>query len=157
MRTASTTPRALCPSTDSAFRKLRTPSPGTGRDAVRYRAVCSWMPMAHRIASRWGTETLNGRSALSMDAERPDCGRTSLADQLGVWDRAFDVAVDREAVTPGPKALPERELTVPYLRFFRDRSQVDIAEVLGISRMHVSRLLRRSCAHVRVSVFAESA
>ncbi|MFH8755827.1 SigB/SigF/SigG family RNA polymerase sigma factor [Streptomyces atroolivaceus] len=265
MDTAPTTPPAraaragLCPSTDAAFRKLRTLPPGPERDTLRDETVCSWLPMAHRVASRFryrgesmddlrqvaaiglvkavdrydpsrgkafetyavptmtgelkrhfrdhtwdvhvprrvqdlrnrvrasrrslaqvnggglpcyadiaadtgldeddvrlGMEALNGYSALSLDAEPPGKEGTSLADRLGVRDRALDVAVDREAVKPGLRALPERERTVLYLRYFRDMSQVSIAEVLGISQMHVSRLLRQSCEHVRASVLVET-
>lgn len=106
---------------------------------------------------RLGMEALHGYSALSLDADPSGDGGISLADRLGVCDRALDVAVDREAVKPSLKALPERERTVLYLRFFRDMSQARIAEVLGISQMHVSRLLRQSCAQVRAAALAESA
>ena len=42
------------------------------------------------------------------------------------------------------EALPEREREIVRLRFYEEMSQVDIAEVVGVSQMHVSRLLRRA-------------
>jgi RNA polymerase sigma-B factor len=45
--------------------------------------------------------------------------------------------------------LPEREREILYLRFFRDRTQTEIAEIIGVSQVHVSRLLRASMASLR--------
>jgi RNA polymerase sigma-B factor len=47
------------------------------------------------------------------------------------------------------KKLPDRERTILYLRFFKGLTQSEIAERLGISQMHVSRLLNRTLAHLR--------
>ncbi|MFE7459662.1 SigB/SigF/SigG family RNA polymerase sigma factor [Streptomyces sp. NPDC057554] len=97
-----------------------------------------------------GLEALESYSALSLDAEPAGAdGGTTLADRLGSCDRALDVAVDREAAKPGLRKLPERERTILYLRYFHDMTQVGIAELLGISQMHVSRLISQSCARVR--------
>ncbi|WP_413803534.1 sigma factor-like helix-turn-helix DNA-binding protein [Streptomyces iranensis] len=66
-------------------------------------------------------------------------------------DRSPTVAqVAREAVKPCPHRPPERE--IPYLRFFRDMTQAHIAEQLGISQMHVSRLISRSCRTIREQI-----
>jgi RNA polymerase sigma-B factor len=46
--------------------------------------------------------------------------------------------------------LPERERQIVYLRFFRDRTQTEIAEIVGVSQVHVSRLLRASIASLRL-------
>ncbi|MEW2070967.1 SigB/SigF/SigG family RNA polymerase sigma factor [Streptomyces sp. NPDC007346] len=104
-----------------------------------------------------GLEALESYSALSLDAgpAGPDAGGT-LADRLGSCDHALDVAVDREAVKPGLRELPERERTILYLRYFRDMTQVGIAEHLGISQMHVSRLISRSCERVRAGALKEA-
>lgn len=50
------------------------------------------------------------------------------------------------------RALPERERLILYLRFYEDRTQTEIAEHVGISQMHVSRLLRRSLSALRGKV-----
>ncbi|MFE3471441.1 RNA polymerase sigma factor SigF [Streptomyces bacillaris] len=104
-----------------------------------------------------GLEALESYSALSLDAEPAgvDSGAT-LADRLGSWDHALDVAVDREAAKPGLRRLPERERTILYLRYFRDMTQLGIAEHLGISQMHVSRLISQSCARVRAGALKET-
>jgi RNA polymerase sigma-B factor len=97
-----------------------------------------------------GMEALDSFSALSLDAEMSsgDDGY-SLADTLGAPDAAYDVVVDREAVKQGLRRLPERERAILYMRFFEDMTQNRIADRLGISQMHVSRLISRSCARVR--------
>lgn len=51
--------------------------------------------------------------------------------------------------------LPERERAVLYMRFFEDMTQSRIGEKLGISQMHVSRLISRSCARVRKGALAQ--
>ncbi|MFF9157261.1 SigB/SigF/SigG family RNA polymerase sigma factor [Streptomyces sp. NPDC014846] len=97
-----------------------------------------------------GMEALESFSTLSLDAELSsgDDGY-SLADTLGASDTSFDVVVDREAAKEGLRRLPERERAILYMRFFEDMTQSRIADQLGISQMHVSRLISRSCARVR--------
>ncbi|MFE1461902.1 RNA polymerase sigma factor SigF [Streptomyces nigra] len=102
---------------------------------------------------RVGQEALESFTALSLDAELPgsDDGY-SLSDALGSVDPALDTVVDREAVAPRLAALPERERAILYMRFFGDMTQSRIAEQLGISQMHVSRLINRCCSRVRDQV-----
>ncbi|WP_329213403.1 SigB/SigF/SigG family RNA polymerase sigma factor [Streptomyces sp. NBC_01485] len=97
-----------------------------------------------------GLEALESFSTLSLDAELPagDDGY-SLADTLGGPDSSFDIVVDRESAKEGLRRLPERERTILYMRFFEDMTQSKIADRLGISQMHVSRLINRSCERVR--------
>jgi RNA polymerase sigma-B factor len=66
-----------------------------------------------------------------------------------VVDRGFDDVVDRRAVQVLLEGLPERERTIVELRFFEELSQSDIAERVGVSQMHVSRLLRRALEQLR--------
>ena len=61
----------------------------------------------------------------------------------------FGHAIDSHVVEPLLMRLPEREREIVRLRFFEDRSQAEIAEAMGISQMHVSRLLRRSIELMR--------
>lgn len=65
-------------------------------------------------------------------------------EQAGVWASAIDHI----------KGLPERQQAIIVLRFFDDKSQTEIAEEMGMSQMHVSRLLRRSIADLRTKVDA---
>ncbi|MEU3659931.1 RNA polymerase sigma factor SigF [Streptomyces sp. NPDC032940] len=107
---------------------------------------------------REGMEALESFTALSLDAEVPgsDDGY-SLVDGLGAPDPALDTVVDREAVRERLAALPERERAILYMRFFDDMTQSRIAEQLGISQMHVSRLISRCCDRVREQVLRDPA
>jgi RNA polymerase sigma-B factor len=68
----------------------------------------------------------------------------SLGDSIGVLDEHFEAVERRAAVKPLLRTLPDRERTILKLHFFDDMTQVEIAERIGCSQMHVSRLLRRS-------------
>ncbi|MER6137634.1 SigB/SigF/SigG family RNA polymerase sigma factor [Streptomyces sp. NPDC001815] len=97
-----------------------------------------------------GMEAMESFSTLSLDAELSSADDNySLADTLGESDSSYDVVVDREAAKEGLRRLPERERNILYMRFFEDMTQNHIADQLGISQMHVSRLISRSCARVR--------
>jgi RNA polymerase sigma-B factor len=73
----------------------------------------------------------------------------AIADTLGDVDTNLDRIENREALRPLLEALPERERTVLILRFFESMTQTQIAERVGISQMHVSRLLAKSLARLR--------
>ncbi|KUJ38821.1 RNA polymerase sigma factor SigF [Streptomyces sp. MBT84] len=105
-----------------------------------------------------GLEALESFTALSLDAELPGSeDGYSLGDSLGSPDPALDTVVDREAVKPRLQALPERERAILYMRFFDDMTQSVIAERLGISQMHVSRLISRCCNQLREQVMRDAA
>jgi RNA polymerase sigma-B factor len=73
----------------------------------------------------------------------------AIADTLGDVDVGLDRIEDREALRPLLEALPERERMVLLLRFFESMTQTQIAERVGISQMHVSRLLAKSLTRLR--------
>ncbi|MGW7200100.1 RNA polymerase sigma factor SigF [Streptomyces chryseus] len=105
-----------------------------------------------------GLEALDSFTALSLDAQLPGTGDGySLSDALGGPDGALDVIVDREAVKPALNRLPEREKKILYMRFFRDMTQSSIAEDLGLSQMHVSRLISRCCTRLRDEALRDAA
>jgi RNA polymerase sigma-B factor len=88
--------------------------------------------------------------ASSLDAPlsgEPDAA--SLADVLGGEDPEMERLLDIEAVWAHWTDLPEREQRLLALRFFGNMSQSEIGEVLGISQMHVSRLLARALGYLR--------
>ncbi|UXY25775.1 RNA polymerase sigma factor SigF [Streptomyces sp. HUAS TT20] len=105
---------------------------------------------------RTGLEALECFSALSLDAEMPGTEGYALSDALGDSDPGYDLVVDRIAVKPCLEALPERERLILYLRFFRGMTQSRIAEQLGISQMHVSRLLSGCFDRLREDLLAEA-
>ncbi|WP_326719671.1 RNA polymerase sigma factor SigF [Streptomyces sp. NBC_00243] len=107
---------------------------------------------------RTGMEALESFTALSLDAEFPGSeDGYSLSDSLGSADPALATVIDREAVKPRLRALPERERAILYMRFFGDMTQSSIAEELGISQMHVSRLISRCCDRLRDQVMRDAA
>jgi RNA polymerase sigma-B factor len=94
-------------------------------------------------------EALDVSSAYSpapLDAPRggeEDEGGT-LADTLGGEDGRFELVELGATLEPALRALPERDRAIIHMRFAEDLTQSEIAERIGISQMHVSRLLRRS-------------
>jgi len=78
-----------------------------------------------------------------------DSGPRMISDTVGDEDRKFDQITDIETVKPLLAALPEREQTILYLRFFASMSQSQIAEEIGVSQMHVSRILERTLEGLR--------
>ncbi|MDN3262761.1 RNA polymerase sigma factor SigF [Streptomyces sp. CSDS2] len=104
---------------------------------------------------RTGMEALECFSALSLDAEVAGTDGYALGDSLGEPDPGYDLVVDRAAVRPCLQALPERERTILYLRFFQGMTQSCIASELGISQMHVSRLLSGCFDRLREELLAE--
>lgn len=104
-----------------------------------------------------GLEAMESYSTLSLDAELPggEDGYT-LQDTLGLPEPAFDLIVRRESVRPHLRRLPERERRILYLRFFCDMTQSRISEELGISQMHVSRLIIKSCEQIQRRIEASA-
>ena len=93
-------------------------------------------------------------STLSSDAPAGagDDDSRSVTHTLGDLDANLDKVLDVETVRPLLAELPERDQMVLKLRFFDNMTQTQIAERLGISQMHVSRLLARSLARLRQRV-----
>jgi RNA polymerase sigma-B factor len=91
-------------------------------------------------------------NTLSIDtggSSSEDDDARAIADTLGDMDVGLARIEDREALRPLLEALPERERMVLVLRFFESMTQTQIAERVGISQMHVSRLLAKSLSRLR--------
>ena len=103
-----------------------------------------------------GLESANAYSAVSLDA--PDGGdddSPAVADSLGMVDEALEGVEYRESLKPLLEQLPAREKRILMFRFFGGMTQSQIAAELGISQMHVSRLLARTLAQLRTGLLAE--
>lgn len=88
--------------------------------------------------------------SVSLDAplgDDPTAG--SLLDKLGENDDGMALAERWQGVAAALRKLPDRQRRILYLRFYEDMTQSEIAEVIGVSQMHVSRLLRRALATLR--------
>jgi RNA polymerase sigma-B factor len=72
-----------------------------------------------------------------------------LSDFIGTDDRDLARAEAREAIRPMLAELADRERRIVYLRYFEDRSQSEIAAIVGLSQMQVSRLLAASLGRMR--------
>jgi RNA polymerase sigma-B factor len=73
-------------------------------------------------------------------------------ESLGTEEHQYEVSEDRAVLAPGFKALDERERKILQLRFFDGLTQSQIAQQVGISQMHVSRLIRRSLEKIREEI-----
>jgi RNA polymerase sigma-B factor len=73
-------------------------------------------------------------------------------ESLGTEEHQYEVSEDRAVLAPGFKALDDRERTILQLRFFEGLTQSQIAQQVGISQMHVSRLIRRSLEKIRETI-----
>jgi RNA polymerase sigma-B factor len=85
----------------------------------------------------------------SLDAPAPGNEDGDGGRQIGGADEGFDHVTDADVVEGMIAKLPPREQEIVRLRFYDELSQSDIAERVGISQMHVSRLLRRSFEQMR--------
>ncbi|MEV5431217.1 RNA polymerase sigma factor SigF [Streptomyces sp. NPDC052701] len=93
----------------------------------------------------------NGYNSASLDAAiggEPD-GETVLADFIGSEDTALGLIEDFHALAPMIAELDERERKIIHWRFVEEMTQARIAEMLGCSQMHVSRLLSRTLKRLR--------
>jgi RNA polymerase sigma-B factor len=103
-----------------------------------------------------GLESANAYSAVSLDA--PDGGdedAPAVADTLGAEDESLEGVEYRESLKPLLDQLPPREKRILLLRFFGNMTQSQIAADLGISQMHVSRLLARTLTQLRAGLLAD--
>jgi RNA polymerase sigma-B factor len=91
-------------------------------------------------------------SCRSLDAPHGDDAGGRVADSLGCHDIALEWVEDRESLAEALARVPDREREILALRFFGERTQREIAERLGISQMHVSRLLARTLRVLREHV-----
>ena len=76
-------------------------------------------------------------------------------ESIGTIEHQYEVSEDRAVLAPGFRALDERERKILQLRFFDGLTQSQIAQQVGISQMHVSRLIRRSLEKIRAEIAAD--
>jgi len=96
-------------------------------------------------------------NAKSVDAPFSEDDETSLLRVLGSDDEQFDLADIWHSLEPLISDLDPQEQEVLFLRFFEDMTQSDIAEVVGVSQMQVSRLITRALDTLRARLASDSA
>ena len=100
----------------------------------------------------------NGYNSTSLDAAigSSEDGETALADFIGADDQALELVEDFHALAPMIAALDERDRQIIQMRFAEELTQAQIGERLGVSQMHVSRLLSRCLARLREGMLSTS-
>ena len=91
-----------------------------------------------------------GTASLDAPLRSVDHEHSTFAEAFGELDDRFDLIECRASIGPALKALPSRERSILYLRFVEDRTQSEIAQRIGVSQMHVSRLIRSALDQIRV-------
>jgi RNA polymerase sigma-B factor len=99
-----------------------------------------------------GIESSQAYSTLSLDAGDEVEETASMLDAIGFEDDSLEKVEIRESLRPLLEALAPREKRILLLRFFRNKTQTQIAEEIGVSQMHVSRLLSRTLEQLRASL-----
>lgn len=100
-----------------------------------------------------GIESSHAYATLSLDAgEEYEDGPGSLLDSLGADDGQLEHVEIRESIKPLLEGLGPREKRILLLRFFKNMTQSQIAAEIGVSQMHVSRLLNRTLEQLRTSL-----
>lgn len=118
-------------------------------------------PTVAELAARLGTseeevleglESAQAYATVSLDAGDGDDDLPGVLEGLGADDEALEGVEYRESLRPLLARLPARERRILMLRFFGGLSQSQIAAEVGLSQMHVSRLLARSLAQLRAGL-----
>ena len=95
--------------------------------------------------------------SLSTGGSQEDGEELDPLESIGSEEHAYDVSEDRAVLAPGFRVLDDRERKILHLRFFEGLTQSQIAQHVGISQMHVSRLIRRPLEKIREEIAEEGA
>jgi RNA polymerase sigma-B factor len=93
--------------------------------------------------------------SLSAPASGDDNSDLDPLESLGQIEHEYEVSEDRAVLAPGLKILDDRERRILQLRFYEGLTQSQIAQQVGISQMHVSRLIRRALEKIREEIAVE--
>ena len=96
-----------------------------------------------------GLEGARAYTATSLSSPAGSDGTLELGDTLGTEEHGYDLAELHLDLGPALASLDSREQRILTLRFYGNQTQTQIAEQIGISQMHVSRLLTRALAKLR--------
>ncbi|MEV6769730.1 RNA polymerase sigma factor SigF [Nocardia sp. NPDC051030] len=125
------------------------------------------MPNARELAEELGVDraevtqamlAANAYQSSSLDAAAPDGGENaplSLLDALGEDEPNYELVEQYMAVRPHLAQLPDRERQVLVMRFFDGKTQAQIAAQLGVSQMHISRILSRTLTGLRTAALED--
>jgi RNA polymerase sigma-B factor len=91
-------------------------------------------------------------TSLSLSAGGGEDDELDPLESLGSEEHQYEVSEDRAVLAPGFRVLDDRERRILHLRFFDGLTQSQIAQQVGISQMHVSRLIRRALEKIRQEI-----
>ncbi|NEB74695.1 SigB/SigF/SigG family RNA polymerase sigma factor [Streptomyces sp. SID14478] len=104
-------------------------------------------------------KAVNGYNSVSLDAAvlaHGDESDTQLSDFIGIEEDAYELIENYRSLAPLIAELDERDRTIIHLRFVEERTQQEIADVLGFSQMHVSRLITRILTKLRAGLMTNA-
>ena len=93
--------------------------------------------------------------SLSTGGGSDEDGEVDPLESLGAEEPEYEISEDRAVLAPGFRVLDERERMILHLRFFKGLTQSQIAQEVGISQMHVSRLIRRALEKIRDEIASD--
>jgi RNA polymerase sigma-B factor len=124
-------------------------SPTLGELAAHLNAAEEEVAIARDAWRANHADSLDARSAFDGHQSRP------LIDAIGVVDPHLDAVLDRHSLRPLLAALTVRQRHILAMRYFGDLTQAEIAARVGLSQMHVSRLLIRTLTQLRTGMLTE--
>ena len=117
-------------------------SPSIAEIAAELKSTPEEVLEALEVGSAYSTLSLSGGAGEEDDSSDP-------LDVIGEEDQEFERTEERASLAPALDHLPEREQTILRMRFEEGLPQTQIAERVGLSQMHVSRLIRKALASMR--------
>ena len=106
--------------------------------------------MIEAVGASAGYRTVSLDAPVGADPEAP-----ALVDRLGGFDAGYETVTNLESLRPLIAELPDRDQSILAMRFYENRTQQEIAERLGVSQMHVSRLLTRILGRLRAELLSD--
>ena len=139
--------------TDSKLHRCYVAGPMTGIEQFNFPAfdeVAEHLDIERdQVVQALGASAAFSAAPLDVSAPGDDATSQDRSARLATDDADLEAAPERIMVRRLIETLPEREREIVRLRFFDELTQEQIAERVGVSQMHVSRLIRRSLASMR--------
>jgi RNA polymerase sigma-B factor len=104
---------------------------------------------------RRARECAAGHTPLPLSTPAGAGGHGELGDLVGGWDESMEILADKLTVTELVRVLPARTQRIVALRFYGNLTQAQIAAEIGISQMHVSRLLNQALSWLRTAMLSD--
>jgi RNA polymerase sigma-B factor len=127
-----------------------------GRSPTRGEVAADLRVTERDVAAAIGARYARWPTSLDAPPVPPGDDRRVVGDVIGSDDPRFDVVTDWYALQPLLAALPARQQRILSLRYGGGMTQAEIATRVGVSQMHVSRLLTRTLAQLRSELLADA-